>query len=190
VKSQRALARLPGALEIAPEVVERAVAATEGLLAEVRRRQEEERRIAQEIDDAAGRAAFRPHAVIQTEHRVPTQITICGLIGGPARFLVIPFDLSKSPLTFIQQAVAGLPAKQENGRRYVSFFGEALGIIVNYAPDRAVRCDLEGQPVEVLPKAYRIGEVRLSVGGKAVPANLIHRLLRSTETEETSKPMA
>jgi len=41
----------------------------------------------------------------------PDQIIICGMMGGAGRFLVIPFDLSKPPLTFIQQAVAGLPAK-------------------------------------------------------------------------------
>src|SRR5215204_4416158 len=46
-KSRRALARLPEALEVHPEAVERAVAATEELFAEFRRQAEEQRRIAQ-----------------------------------------------------------------------------------------------------------------------------------------------
>jgi hypothetical protein len=100
------------------------------------------------------------------------------MMGGAGRFLIIPFDLSKPPLTFTQQAVTGLPEKRENGRRYVPFFGEALGFIVNYTPDQALRCDLDGQPLEVLPKAYRPGEVELSIGGRPVSPTVMGRLLR------------
>ena len=57
------------------------------------------------------------------------------------------------------------------------FFGEALGLIINYSPDRAVRCDLDGNPLEVLPKAYRIGEVQLSIGGKRVEPRVMARIL-------------
>ena len=56
-KSRRALARLPEALEVDPEVVERAVTATEELFAELRRRDEDERRIAQENEEAEWKPA-------------------------------------------------------------------------------------------------------------------------------------
>jgi len=180
VKSQRALARLPDALEVAPEVVERAVGQTEGLLAEVRRQQEEERRIAREKEDAEWRAPFRPHAVLQTERRVPTQITICGLTGGARRWLHIDLDLSQPPISFIEQVLQALPKKAplgSNGRRRVMFFGEALGFIVNYSPDQALRCDLDGRPLEVLEKAYRPGDVRLSLGGRPVSPTVVARVL-------------
>jgi hypothetical protein len=176
-RSKAALSRLPDALDLPAEIVEQAVTATVEVLAEIERQAQEERRRAAEAEEAEWRQTFRPHAVIQTEHTVPTQIFFCGALGGARRFLVIPFDLSKPPLTFIQQAVAGLPEKHENGRRYVPFFGEALGFIVNYAPDQALRCDLDGEPLEVLPKAYRIGEVQLWIGKKRVEPEFMARLL-------------
>ena len=106
------------------------------MLAEQERQAEEERRLAREREEAEWRAAFRPHAIIQTERTVPSQITICGLTGGARRWLWIGFDLSKPPVTFVQQALAAMPDKArraENGKRYVTFFGEALGFIVNYS---------------------------------------------------------
>jgi hypothetical protein len=165
-KSRYALNRLPEALELAPEVVEQALAATKDLLAEGRKREAEERRVYFEAREAEWRASFRPHAVIQTERTVPTQITICGLTGGPDRWLTIFFDTSKPPITFVQQALEALPT-------HVPFFGRPLGLIVNYSPDQAVRCDLDGRPLEVLPKAYRPGEVVLSCGGRPVLPRVI-----------------
>jgi hypothetical protein len=137
---------------------------------------QEERRIAQDQEEAEWRAAFQPHAVIWTERTVPTQITICGLTGGAERWLVIRFDLSKPPLTFIQQALEALRTRVNPGGN-VSFFGRALGFIVNYSPDQAVRCDLIGRPLEVLARAYRPGEVTLSFGGKAVSPTVMSRIL-------------
>ncbi len=179
-KSKNALRRLPEAIEVPPEVVERAVMLTEQLLAEMERQAEEQRRLDREKEEADWRAAFRPHAIIQTERTVPSQITFCGFTGGTERWLTIRFDLSKPPITFIQQALDALPEKApqgQNGRRYVTFFGEALGLIINYSPDKAVRCDLDGQPLEVLSEAYRPGEVSLSFGGKPVSPTVIARVL-------------
>ena len=123
------------------------------------------------------RAAFKPHGVIETERTIPSQITICGLTGGAGPRLIISFDVSRGPLTFIQQAIGALPRRHEDGRRYVMFFGEALGVIINYSPDHAVRCDLEGNPLELLPKAYRIGEVQLSLGRKRVEPKVMAKIL-------------
>src|SRR3954447_14175228 len=93
------------------------------------------------------------------------------------------FDLSKPPITFVQQALAALPERTglgSDGKRYVTFFGEAVGFIVNYTPDQALRCDLDGQPQEVLSKAYRPGEVGLAIGGRPVSPTVIARLLGTT----------
>ena len=182
-KSRAALARLPDALELPAEVVAQAVIETEQVLAEQERQAEEERRLAREKEEAEWRAAFTPHAILQTERTVPSQITICGLTGGARRWLWIDFDLSKPPITFVQQALAALPERTglgSDGKRYVTFFGEAVGFIVNYTPDQALRCDLDGQPQEVLSKAYRPGEVGLAMGGRPVSPTVIARLLGTT----------
>jgi hypothetical protein len=178
-KSQGALRRLPEAIDVAPELVEQAVAATKERFAAQEREAEEQRRLACEQDDREWRAAFKPHGVIQTERTMPSQITICGLTGGAGPRLMIPFDVSKGPITFIRQAISALPRRHEDGRRYVMFFGQALGVIINYSPDHAVRCDLEGSPLEVLPKAYRLGEVQLSFGGKRVEPKVMARILKA-----------
>ncbi|MER2266525.1 hypothetical protein [Methylobacterium oxalidis] len=179
-KSRFALWRLPEALELSPAIVLQAVADTEQLFAESEREAEEERRLAQEAEEAAWRASFQPHAVIQTEHTVPTQITFCGLTGGTRRWLIIPLDLSRPPVTYVQQAVDALPEKTiacSDGGRAVMFFGRALGLIINHSPDAALRCDLRGNPLEVLEKAYRPGEVRLSFGGPPLSPTAVSRVL-------------
>ena len=50
---------------------------------------------------------------------------------------------------------------------------ETLGFVINYTPDEALRCDLEGQPLEVLAKAYRPGEIKIRIGGRPVPPGLV-----------------
>jgi hypothetical protein len=138
-RSRAALARLPDALDVAPGVIEKAVAATHELFVEIARQAEEARRRAAEAEEAEWRARFKPHAVVQTELTVPSQITICGLTGGAERWLMIRLDLSKPPVTYIGQALGALPEKVRqghDGRKYVTFFGQALGIIINYCRTR------------------------------------------------------
>jgi hypothetical protein len=50
------------------------------------------------------------------------------------------------------------------------FFGKTIGFIVNYAPDRAVRFDLDGNPVERFDRAYIPGQVEVFIGKKKLPA--------------------
>ena len=69
-------------------------------------------------------ASFKPHAAIQTETMTPSQITICGLTGGVERWLIIRFDLSKPPITFVQQAIDALPSMLSPAGG-VPFFGAA-----------------------------------------------------------------
>lgn len=83
-------------------------------------------------------------------------------------------------MTYVQQAVDALPEKTmacSDGGRAVMFFGRALGLIINHSPDAALRWDLEGNPLEVLDKAYRPGEVRLSFGGPPLPLTAVSRVL-------------
>lgn len=47
-------------------------------------------------------------------------------------------------------------------------FGRATGIVINYTPDHAVRFDLDGNAIEVLDRAYRLGEATLSIGNRPV----------------------
>jgi len=152
-KSQAALERLPLALEIAPEVVEQAVMRTLELFGEIERKAEDERRRAAEAEEAECRRTFEPHAVILTERTFPSSIVMCGLTGGIERWLLIPLDRSRSPVTYIQQVMQELPDRLKDGsegRRFVPYFGEALGFVINFTPDEALRCDLEGRPLEIL----------------------------------------
>ena len=94
--------------------------------------------------------------------------------GGNERWLMIHLDNLKPPNTFVQQVLAALPDKLRlggDGRQYVTFFGEALGFIVKYSPDKALRCSLSGEPLRILPKAYRPGKSAMD----RVPAHFANR---------------
>ena len=178
-KSKTALHRLPTAIEVPAEVVETAVKATASLLAELKWQEDEKLRIARETEDAEWRAAFIPHAIILGERKIPTSITMYAISGGSDRNLTIELDISKSPNTFVQQAMAVLPNKLhlgKDGRLTVPFFGYALGFIVNYSPDQAVRYDLKGNAVENLSKAFRLGRASFSLKGGKQIADIGRRL--------------
>jgi hypothetical protein len=179
-KSRAALVRLADALELPAGEVAYVVELTRASLAEQKRIANEQLRREVHAKEVARRAAFRPHAVIITERRIASQITFCALAGGPETFLIIPFDLSQPPITFVRQAVAGLPRKAPlgaSGRRYVPFFGEPIGLIINYSPDRALHYDLEGNPIEWLPAAYRVGQIELTLGSRIKSPRTVARVL-------------
>jgi hypothetical protein len=168
-KSKAALVRLATALELPAEEVADVIKLTQDSLAERKRIADERLRRMIHAEEVDWRARFKPHAVIVTERRTASQIIFCALAGGPEILLIISFDLSQPPITFVGQAVAGLPSKAPvgaNGRRYVPFFGEPLGLIINYSPDRALHCDLEGDPIEWLAVAYRVGQIELTLGSR------------------------
>ncbi len=168
-RSRAALARLDAALELPADQVGQVIELTRKSLAESKRNADEQLRgeiLAKEI---AWRAEFKPHAVIVTERRTPSEINFCALAGGPESLLTIRFDLSQPPATFVRQAVARLPRKAPvgaNGRRYVPFFGQSLGLIINYSPDHALHCDLNGNPIKRLSAAYRVGQIELTIGSQ------------------------
>jgi hypothetical protein len=57
------------------------------------------------------------------------------------------------------------------------FFGRTSGFVVNYAPDYAVRFDVEGNAVEQFSRAYYPEDVSITIGRKTVPAATVARMI-------------
>lgn len=144
---------LPVALKLDREVFCQALAETIQQVEKNRLREEVER-------EAAWRASFKSHGYLDTESRIPSQITICALTGGPEHYLRINLELTRSPVTFARQA--GVVARRT---RSVLFFGTVIGFWVNYCPDRAVKYDLNENPIEIRDRAYWLGETYVRFGG-------------------------
>ena len=103
-------------------------------------------------EDKAYRESFKPHAVILTEYKIPTQITFCAMTGG-SRHRIIRFKEGSSPKTYAAQAREALP-------NVVPFFGRPTGYVLNHTPDFALRFSKEGILVERLDRAFRVGNQR------------------------------
>ena len=157
---------LPVALDVPADVVKRAV--------------EETQRQLRDAAEAAWRAAFKPHAIILTERKIPQPIFVAAFIGVE-RLLRVDLDPTEGPVTYIDQALKGARQKlaRWNSKVDVSAvglgdlplpaFGRPVGVILNYTPDRAVRFDLSGQPMEFLDRAHRIGDAQFFLKGMGRP---------------------
>jgi hypothetical protein len=42
-------------------------------------------------------------------------------------------------------------------------------VIVNYMPDRAIRFDLDGNALEILPRAHRLAEPSIAIRDRPLP---------------------
>lgn len=126
---------------------------------------EESRRQIAEAKESAWRAAFKAHAVILTERLIPQPIHIAAIVGVD-QLKCVDFEPSSSSDTFIDQALAGLHKKLDRWKGEIPCFGKPTGIIINYTPDKAVRCDLNGHPIEMFDAAYRLGQASLSIRGR------------------------
>ncbi len=167
------LEKLPMALEMAHDVIAVAVADTLD--------QCKGRAVAQQ--KAARCESFKPHAYLCGTETKPSSITVYGFSGGPERWLRIPIDCSRPPITYATQALAvvrNTPA--------VHFFGPTTGFIVNYSPNRAVRFDLGGNPVEVLSSAYSPGQVELQIGRHKMSGNSFGQTSGSPQRTLSSSP--
>jgi hypothetical protein len=100
VKTRDLIRALRAALDVPPEVVEHAIE-------ETRRRTTEARQAAEQARQTVWRAAFRPHAIILTERIVPQPLFVAAFIGIE-RLLRIDFDLALRPVSFTNQALAGV----------------------------------------------------------------------------------
>jgi hypothetical protein len=56
-------------------------------------------------------------------------------------------------------------------------FGRPIGLVINYSPDRAVRFDLDGNALEILQRAYRIGEAYLVHRGRPIPRETLRAMV-------------
>ena len=145
---------LPLALDVPEEAVREAVEDTE--------------RQIREAEEAAWRAAFVPHAIVMTERSFPQPLHVAAIIGI-GRLKRVDFDLSKSPETFLKQALDGVREKLAGWKwDQIPTFGKPVGVIVNYSPDRAVSYDLDGNAIEASDRAYRLGEGSFSIGKRPV----------------------
>jgi hypothetical protein len=156
--TQGLIERLPGALDVPAETVQEAVTETDR-----QRRAAEER---------AYRAAFKPHAIILTEHIRPTSITLAAFTAAD-RELRIDFEPNSQPISYITQTLRAV-----RRRSPIRFFGAAVGVVVNYSPDHAVRFDLDGNAVEVLPRAYEPGQLTFLLSGRPVSPEVLAALFR------------
>jgi hypothetical protein len=163
------LRALPEALELDSLVVEAAIAET---LEQLRRTRDE-----------AWRATFVPHAVILTERKTPEPIYVAAIIGVH-RILRIDFNLATDRSTFVHQTLASIRARVRRWNRdanpnmplgsyQLPAFGRVTGFVINYEPERAVRFDLNGRALEVLPRSYRTADAQLRTrGGQFQAADL------------------
>ena len=149
-KTKFILDALPAALELPPDQVTEAIAATQHQLAE-------EERLRLEEEDRRYRAAFRPHALWETENEVPRPLFVVAFVGVE-RFLRFDFDLTKGEDSFVDQALAALPSE-------VALFGKTKGFTVNYSPDRRIDYDTQGNMVAAFTRARRPGWADLTLRG-------------------------
>jgi hypothetical protein len=168
-KTRRLIRALPAALEVPIEVVEHAIEQTRHRIAEAREASRQAR-------EAPWRAVFRPHAIILTERRLPQPIFVAAFIAVE-RLLRIDFDPALVPVSYANKAVAGIRRRlSEFTSEYggspetLPAFGRPIGVIVNYTRDRAVRFDLDGNPVEMFSHAYCPADTYIELGGRPVPA--------------------
>ena len=149
---------LPQALETSADTVKRALDQTVREL-ELAEKQEAEAR------DKIWRENFCPHAIILTEHTVPSPIFVAAMIGVE-KLLRIDLDPTQGPMSLVRQVLDRLPER-------VPAFGKAIGFVINYSPDKAVRFDPNGQPIAILDEAVLPGTAALRLGGRPIPAEAL-----------------
>jgi len=112
----------------------------------------QERTQRQEAEEAH---SFRPHAIFLTEHRVPTQIVIAGIIGADRQRYVY-FDDDAAPETFRDTVLGAMPSA-------IPTFGRVQGFVINYRLDHAVEYDLSGNVVTDYDRIRRLGHIRVGL---------------------------
>lgn len=129
-----------------------------------------------ETKEAASLEAFRPHAIILTERLIPQPLHIAALLGI-ARLKRVEFDLDCVPTSFVNQTLCGLNEKLETWQGIIPTFGAPTGFVINYRTNRAVRYDLDGNPIDTFAHAVTIGDSSLSVRGNPCSSNQLRRVM-------------
>jgi hypothetical protein len=79
---------------------------------------------------------------------VPQPFFVAAFIGVE-RLLRIDFDPASVPVSYTNQALAGIRRRlAEFKSETIPALGRPVGVIVNYTPDRAIRFDLAGNALE------------------------------------------
>jgi hypothetical protein len=115
----------------------------------------------------SGQSARYPgHQNLEANLRVyPSPIFVAAIIGVE-KLLCIDLDATQGPVSFVRQVLDRLPER-------VPAFGKAIGFVINYSPDKAVRFDPKGQPIAILDRAVRPGTAVLRLGGRPIPAEAL-----------------
>lgn len=151
------VAALPPVLDVSPEQIEQAIEATE--------------RHFEAANEAAYRETFTPHAIIKTDRARPEPLFVAFAIGVD-RLIRIKLALEAGPVTFPQQAIAGIATKlAEWNSDMLPAFGRPVGVFVNYSPDQAIEFDLSGNPVKIFNQSIRPGEIQLKLSGREIQDN-------------------
>jgi len=159
--ARRLIQGLPAALNLPTNVISGVVEQTRQQIAAMKRRQAEQ----------AGREwrdNFQPHAVILTERTRPEPIFVAAIIGAE-RLLRVDFDLDGERESYVKKSLEGVERRLAKWNGTIPAFGRPTGLIVNYAPNFAVRFDLRGTPQEIFGEAYRIGQASLLLKGRSIP---------------------
>jgi hypothetical protein len=162
---------LPAALDLPTDVISGVVEKTRQQIASMKRRQAEQ----------AGmqwRDNFQPHAVILTERTRPEPIFVAGIIGAE-RLLRVDFDLDGERESYVKKSLEGVQRRLAKWNGTIPAFGRPTGLIVNYAPNFAIRFDLRGSPQEIFGEAYRIGQLSLLLKGRSIPSGSLPRVVHA-----------
>lgn len=169
-KAQKLIQALPAMLAVSADAVNKAVEGTQQQLRESKQQ-------LRESENKAWRRLFKPHAIILTERNRPEPMFVAGFIGVN-RILRVDFDLTTGRSSYIHQALNGIGQKLAEWKcRTLPAFGRPTGVVVNYTPDRAVVFNLEGKALEILPRAYRLDDIQLMVGGRHVSPEILDKII-------------
>jgi hypothetical protein len=163
--TRRLIQGLPAALNLPTDVISGVIDQTRQQIASMKRRQAEQ----------AGmqwRDNFQPHAIILTERTRPEPIFVAAVIGAE-RLLRVDFNLDGERKSYVKKSLEGVERRLAKWHGTIPAFGRPTGLIVNYAPNFAVRFDLRGTPQEIFGEAYRIGQAYLLLRGRSIPSGLL-----------------
>jgi hypothetical protein len=169
--TRRLIQGLPEALNLPTHVVLGVIEQTRQQLTFMKRRQAEQ--AAKEWRDN-----FQPHAVILTERTRPEPIFVAAIIGVE-RLLRVDFDLDGERKSYVKKSLEGVQRRLAKWNGTIFDGGGPTGLIVNYAPNFAVRFDLRGTPREIFGEAFRIGQTCLLLKGRRIPPGALPRVVRA-----------
>jgi hypothetical protein len=93
--------------------------------------------------------------------------------------LRVDFDLDGERESYVKKSLEGFERRLAKWNGTIPAFGRPTGLIVNYAPNFAIRFDLRGSPQEIFGEAYRIGQLSLLLKGRSIPSGSLPRVVHA-----------